>query len=89
MANEFVGMSKKREQESQDEATVRETTGTVLQELPNQLFRLRLESGHVVGAAVTGRHAMDFLRLRPGDRVRVNLSPTDATRGRIIARIGQ
>ncbi len=63
-----------------------ETTGTVVEELPNLLFRVRLESGHVVGAAATGRHALDFLRLLPGDRVRVRLSDRDATRARILGR---
>ncbi len=64
-----------------------ETIGTVVEELPNLLFRVRLETGHFVGAAATGRHAMDFLRLRPGDRVRVRLSPRDATRARILGRV--
>ena len=68
------------------EATAIETTGTVVEELPSLLFRVRLESGHVVAAAATGRHAMDFLRLLPGDRVRVRLSPRDATRARILGR---
>ena len=71
------------------DATAAETTGTVVEELPNLLFRVRLESGHVVGAAATGRHAMDFLRLLPGDRVRVRLSPRDATRARILERVGK
>ncbi len=66
--------------------SVQEATGTVLEELPNLLFRVRLESGHVVGAAATGRHALDFLRLLPGDRVRLRLSPRDATRARILGR---
>lgn len=64
-----------------------ETTGTVVEELPHLLFRVRLESGRIVGAAATGRHAMDFLRLLPGDRVRVRLSPRDATRARILGRV--
>ena len=63
-----------------------EATGTVLEELPNLLFRVRLEGGRVVGAAATGRHALDFLRLLPGDRVRLRLSPRDATRARILGR---
>lgn len=64
-----------------------EATGTVVEELPSQLYRVRLESGHVVAAAATGRHAMDFLRLLPGDRVRVRLSPRDSTRARILGRV--
>ena len=63
-----------------------EATGTVLEELPSLLFRVRLESGHVVGASATGRHRLGFLRLLPGDRVRVRLSSRDATRARIVGR---
>lgn len=63
-----------------------EATGTVVEELPSLLYRVRLESGHVVGAAATGRHRLGFLRLLPGDRVRVRLSPRDATRARILGR---
>lgn len=68
-------------------AAASEATGTVVEELPSQLYRVRLESGHIVGAAATGRHALDFLRLLPGDRVRVRLSPRDATRARILGRV--
>ena len=64
-----------------------ETVGTVVEELPSLLFRVRLESGRLVGAAATGRHGLDFLRLLPGDRVRVRLSPRDATRARIVGRL--
>lgn len=63
-----------------------ETTGTVLEELPSLLFRVRLEDGRVVAAAATGRHALDFLRLLPGDSVRVRLAERDATRARILGR---
>ncbi len=63
-----------------------EATGTVVEELPSLLFRVRLDSGHFVEAAATGHHALDFLRLLPGDRVRVRLSPRDATRARILGR---
>ena len=63
-----------------------EATGTVVEELPSLLFRVRLESGHVVGAAATGRHKLGFLRLLPGDRVRVRVSSRDATRARILGR---
>ncbi len=63
-----------------------EATGTVVEELPSLLFRVRLESGHIVGAAVTGRHKLGFLRLLPGDRVRVRVSSRDATRARILGR---
>ena len=67
-------------------AAAAEATGTVVEELPSLLFRVRLESGHVVAAAATGRHGLDFLRLLPGDRVRVRLADSDATRARILGR---
>lgn len=66
-----------------------EVSGTVLEELPSQLYRVRLDSGHTVAAAATGRHRMDFLRLLPGSRVRLRLSPRDATRARIVGRLEQ
>lgn len=71
-------------QEGREVAT--EAAGTVVEELPSLLFRVRLDSGHLVDAAATGRHALDFLRLLPGDRVWVRLSPRDATRARILGR---
>ncbi len=66
-----------------------EASGTVLEELPSLLFRVRLDSGHVVAATATGRHRMDFLRLLPRDRVRLRLSPRDSTRARIVGRLEQ
>lgn len=68
-------------------ATGAEATGVVLEELPSLLYRVRLESGHVVGAGATGRHRLGFLRLLPGDRVRVRLSARDTTRGRILGKV--
>lgn len=60
---------------------------TVIEELPSLLFRVRLDGGHVVAATATGRHRLGFLRLLPGDRVRVRLSQRDATRGRILKKV--
>lgn len=67
-------------------AVAAEATGMVVRELPNLLFRVQLDSGHMVGATATGRHEMDFLRLLPGDRVRVRISHRDATRARILGK---
>ena len=64
-----------------------EAMATVIEELPSLLYRVRLEGGHVVAAAATGRHRLGFLRLRPGDRVRVRLSQRDVTRGRILEKV--
>lgn len=66
-----------------------EVSGTVLEELPSLLYRVRVDSGHIVAAAATGRHQLDFLRLLPGDRVRLRLSARDTTRARILGRLEQ
>ncbi|MDE0109707.1 MAG: translation initiation factor IF-1 [Bryobacterales bacterium] len=73
----------------QDGGEAAEVSGTVLEELPSLLYRVRLDSGHTVAAAATGRYRMDFLRLLPGSRVRLRLSPRDATRARIVGRVEQ
>ena len=58
----------------------------VLEALPNAMFRLELESGHKVLAHVSGKMRMHFIRILPGDKVTVELSPYDLTRGRIVHR---
>jgi translation initiation factor IF-1 len=60
--------------------------GTVREALPNAMFRVELEKGQVVLAHVSGRMRMNYIRILPGDRVTVELSPYDLTRGRIIYR---
>ena len=63
-----------------------EVTGTVLESLPNAMFRVELDNGHRVLAHVSGKMRMNFIRILPGDRVKVELSPYDLTRGRITYR---
>jgi translation initiation factor IF-1 len=63
-----------------------EVEGTVLEPLPNAMFKVQLESGHKVLAHVSGKMRMHFIRILPGDRVKLELSPYDLTRGRIIYR---
>ena len=63
-----------------------EVEGTVLEPLPNAMFRVELENGHRVLAHVGGKMRMNFIRILPGDRVKVELSPYDLTRGRITYR---
>jgi translation initiation factor IF-1 len=58
----------------------------VLEPLPNAMFRVELENGHKVLAHVSGKMRMNFIRILPGDRVKVELSPYDLTRGRITYR---
>jgi translation initiation factor IF-1 len=63
-----------------------EVRGTVLEPLPNAMFRVELENGHRVLAHISGRMRMHFIKILPGDKVTVELSPYDLTRGRIIFR---
>jgi len=63
-----------------------EVQGTITENLPNAMFRVQLESGHQVLAHVSGKIRMNFIRILPGDRVLVELSPYDLTRGRILYR---
>jgi translation initiation factor IF-1 len=65
----------------------RMVTGTVLEELPSAMYRVELESRDQVLAHAAGGVERNFVRLLPGDRVRVELSPHDWTRGRIVRRL--
>jgi translation initiation factor IF-1 len=64
-----------------------EVEGTVIEPLPNAMFRVELASGHKVLAHVSGKMRMHFIRILPGDKVKLELSPYDLTRGRIIYRV--
>ncbi len=63
-----------------------EVEGVVADNLPNAMFRVNLQSGHEVLAHVSGKIRMNFIKILPGDRVLVELSPYDLTRGRILYR---
>ncbi|MDP2943777.1 MAG: translation initiation factor IF-1 [Candidatus Omnitrophota bacterium] len=63
-----------------------ETEGVVMEALPNAMFRVQLDNGHKVLAHVSGKMRMHFIRILPGDRVKLELSPYDLTRGRITYR---
>ena len=63
-----------------------EVIATVLEPLPNAMFRVELESKHVVLAHISGKMRKNFIRILPGDKVAVELSPYDLTRGRIVYR---
>ena len=60
--------------------------GEILENLPNATFRVKLENGHVVLGHISGKMRMHYIRILTGDTVRVELSPYDLTRGRIIYR---
>jgi translation initiation factor IF-1 len=63
-----------------------EIEGTVVEPLPNAMFRVELENGHKVLAHISGKMRMHYIRILPGDKVVVELSPYDLTRGRITYR---
>jgi translation initiation factor IF-1 len=73
------GMEKQKEE-------ALEVEGVVTQALANTRFRVEIEGGHIVMAHVAGRMRKHFIRIVPGDRVRVELSPYDLTKGRIVFR---
>ena len=60
--------------------------GKVLEKLPNAMFKVELENGHVVLAHISGKLRMNFIRILPGDKVTIELSPYDLDKGRIIWR---
>jgi translation initiation factor IF-1 len=64
-----------------------ETEGKVLEALPNAVFKVELENGHVVMAHVSGKMRMNFIRILPGDKVKLELSPYDLSKGRITFRV--
>jgi len=64
-----------------------EVEGTVIEPLPNAMFRVELDNGHKVLAHISGKMRMHYIRILPGDRVKVELSPYDLTRGRITFRV--
>ncbi len=63
-----------------------EVEGTVVETLPNAMFRVELPNGHRILAHISGKMRMHFIRILPGDKVTVELSPYDLSRGRIIYR---
>ena len=60
-----------------------EVEGTILESLPNAMFQVKLENGHVILAHISGKIRMNFIKILPGDRVTVELTPYDLSRGRI------
>ncbi len=63
-----------------------EVEGTVLEALPNTNFKVELENGHQILAHISGKLRMNYIKILPGDKVKVELSPYDLTRGRITWR---
>ena len=67
-------------------ADVIEIEGVVVEKLPNAMFKVELENGHIVLAHISGKLRMNFIKILPGDRVTIEMSPYDLTKGRIIWR---
>ncbi|MBO6073689.1 MAG: translation initiation factor IF-1 [Paludibacteraceae bacterium] len=63
-----------------------EVDGTIIEALSNAMFRVQLESGHVNTAHISGKMRMHYIKILPGDKVRVEMSPYDLTKGRISFR---
>ena len=63
-----------------------EVSGTIIEKLPNATFQVELENGHRILAHISGKLRMNFIRIIPGDKVLVEMSPYDLTKGRIIWR---
>jgi translation initiation factor IF-1 len=63
-----------------------EQDGTILEALSNAMFRVELENGHTILATISGKMRMHYIKILPGDKVKVEMSPYDLTRGRITFR---
>ena len=63
-----------------------EMEGTVIETLPNTMFRVELENGHIVTAHISGRMRKNYIRILTGDKVKIELTPYDLSKGRIIYR---
>ncbi len=66
--------------------SVIEAEGTILEALPNAMFKVELDNGHKVLAHISGKMRMHYIKILPGDKVKVEISPYDLSRGRIIFR---
>ena len=63
-----------------------EQEGVIVETLPNAMFKVELENGHVILAHISGKMRMNYIKILPGDRVKVEMSPYDLTKGRISFR---
>lgn len=73
----------KQEDLNMSKADVIEIEGTVIEKLPNAMFKVELENGHEVLAHISGKLRMNYIKILPGDKVTLELSPYDLTKGRI------
>ena len=66
-----------------------EQEGVIVETLPNAMFKVELENGHVIIAHISGKMRMNYIKILPGDRVKVEMSPYDLSKGRISFKIGR
>jgi translation initiation factor IF-1 len=78
-------VAKNKEKKSSKEEGI-QIEGTVIETLPNAMFKVELDNGHRVLAHISGKMRMHYIRILPGDRVLIELSPYDLTRGRVVYR---
>lgn len=83
--NQAKAAADREKAEAKKEDTI-EVEGTVIEPLPNAMFRVELQNGHKILAHISGKMRMHYIRILPGDRVLVEMSTYDLTRGRIIYR---
>lgn len=74
---------------SENTKEVIEVIGTVLEPLPNAMFRVELENGHIILAHISGKMRMHYIKILPGDKVRIEMTPYDLTKGRITFRLDE
>jgi translation initiation factor IF-1 len=79
-------MAKNKEKTAQPKEEGIQVEGSVVETLPNAMFKVELDNGHEVLAHISGKMRMHYIRILPGDRVLVELSPYDLTRGRVVYR---
>ena len=86
MAKRFENDTKKKGDSGNPKEDAIEVMATVIEPLPNAMFRVELDNGHRVLTHISGKMRMNYIRILPGDRVLVELSPYDLQRGRIVYR---
>jgi translation initiation factor IF-1 len=83
----FLGHSAPSPKGTMSKDDVIEMEGSILETLPNTMFRVKLENGHVVTAHISGRMRKNYIRILTGDKVKVEMTPYDLTKGRITYRM--
>ncbi len=83
----FVGQFHKPKNEENMAKDVIELEGTIIESMPNAMFRVKLENDHEILAHISGKIRKNFIRILPGDKVKVEMTPYDLTKGRITFRL--